>query len=498
VIVDAHVVLNSMKLQQLLAGVPLRGDLSPELAMAQITGLEYDSRSVKPGSLFFAFTGTHADGREFARSAAEKGAIAVVSESERPAAFSGPWIQVEHGRKALALAARNFYGKPDERLCLGAITGTNGKTTTSFLIDAILRSAGLTTALIGTIEYRLAGERRPAVNTTPESLDLYRIFYELINAGGTHVTMEVSSHALELGRVYGISFHTAVFTNLTRDHLDFHGTMEKYFAAKQELFTPAESAPPRWAVVNVDDGYGRQIAVSPETKMLRYGFEAGADLRASGLEFGFEGLRFNVEHGGQKFPLVSPLVGRINAYNVLAACGTALSYGLDWPTIANGIAQCRAVPGRFERVDEGQPFMVVVDYAHTDDALRNVIAVARDLSPQRVITLFGCGGDRDRSKRPLMGMAAAQGSDFVVLTSDNPRSEDPIAIMNDALVGLRRYDVPHVVEPSREKAIRAALAEARAGDIVILAGKGHETYQVFKDQTIHFDDREVARKVLRG
>jgi UDP-N-acetylmuramoyl-L-alanyl-D-glutamate--2,6-diaminopimelate ligase len=490
-----------MTLQQVLAGVPLRSELTPELLRKPVFGLEYDSRRVQPGYLFFAFPGSKTDGREFAGVAIEKGAVAVVSESERPGTFKGAWITVAHGRKALAWASRNFYHRPDERLCLAAITGTNGKTTTSFLIDSILRTSGHTTALIGTIEYRLAGELRPAVNTTPESLDLYRIFAELEAVGGTpvpsYVTMEVSSHALALGRVFGISFHTAVFTNLTRDHLDFHGTMEDYFAAKQQLFTPSDTAPPKWAVVNHDDPYGRQIRVNPGTRRLSYGFEAGANLHASRLEGGFQGLSFTIEHEGKTIALTSPMVGKINAYNILAACGTALSYGLDWNTIATGIAQCRAVPGRFERVDEGQPFMVVVDYAHTDDALRNVIAVARGLSPKRVITLFGCGGDRDRTKRPLMGMAAAEGSDFVVLTSDNPRSEDPLAIINDALVGLRRYDVPHLIEPDRGKAIRAAIGDAREGDIVILAGKGHETYQVFKDQTIHFDDREVARKALR-
>jgi UDP-N-acetylmuramoyl-L-alanyl-D-glutamate--2,6-diaminopimelate ligase len=321
------------------------------------------------------------------------------------------------------------------------------------------------------------------------------LFQELEQAGGTHATMEVSSHALALGRVYGITFHTAVFTNLTRDHLDFHHTMEDYFAAKRLLFAPEDATPPEWAVINFDDPYGRQLASAPHT--LRYGFEQGADLRGSSLEMNFDGLRFTVQHGGERVQLTSPLVGKFNAYNILAACGAALSYGLDWTAITVAIANSPRVPGRFESVQQGQPFLIVVDYAHTDDALRNVISVARELHPRRVITLFGCGGDRDRSKRPLMAQAAAQASDYVVLTSDNPRSEDPINIMNDALVGLRRFDTPHTVEPDRAKAIRAALEEARAGDIVILAGKGHETYQVLKDRVIHFDDREVARDVLR-
>jgi UDP-N-acetylmuramoyl-L-alanyl-D-glutamate--2,6-diaminopimelate ligase len=248
-------------------------------------------------------------------------------------------------------------------------------------------------------------------------------------------------------------------------------------------------------VINFDDPYGRQIAPAPHT--LSYGFEAGADLRASSLRMNFDGLRFTVGHRGERVQLTSPLVGKFNAYNILAACGAALSYGLDWKTISGAIATSPRVPGRFEGIQQGQPFLIVVDYAHTDDALRNVISAARELDPKRVITLFGCGGDRDRSKRPLMAQAASEASDFVVLTSDNPRSEDPIAIMNDALVGLRRFDTPHVIEPDRAKAIRAALAEAKPGDIVILAGKGHETYQVLKDRVIHFDDREVARGVLR-
>ena len=487
-----------MTLRELLSGIRLETPLPPNLAASEVLGLDYDSRRVEPGSLFFAFPGARADGRSFAQSALEKGALAVASELPAPDGFAGPWIQVGHGREALALASRNFYGQPDQRLGITGITGTNGKTTTSFLIDAILRAAGKITALVGTIEYRLAGEVRTAVNTTPESLDLYRIFQELEQAGGTHVTMEVSSHALALGRVYGVRFHTAVFTNLTRDHLDFHETMENYFAAKRLLFAPQGAPPPRWAVINQDDPYGRRIETKESTQTIRYGFGESANLRASALEMSFEGLRFTAEYCGQKIPLASPLVGKINAYNILAACGAGLSYGFTWDAISGALSDFRRVPGRFETIEEGQPFMVVVDYAHTDDALRNVIAIARELGPKRVITLFGCGGDRDRAKRPLMGMAAAEGSDFVVLTSDNPRSEDPLAIINDALVGLRRFDTPHVIEPDRHKAIELALHEAKPGDVVILAGKGHEPYQILKDRTIVFDDREVAREVLRS
>ncbi len=487
-----------MNLGELLADVRLRQPLAAELAQTAIAGLDYDSRRIAEGFLFFAFPGTRADGREFARDAAARGAAAVASESGPLPELTRCWVQVEHGRQALALASRAFYGNPDERLGLTGITGTNGKTTTAYLIDSVLRAAGHTTALIGTIEYHLAGRVLKAVNTTPESLELVRLFAQLRQEGGTHATMEVSSHALALGRVYGLQFHTAVFTNLTRDHLDFHLTMEAYFAAKQKLLEGAGGPPPPYAVLNHDDPYARRLQVHPKTKVYWYGLGHEPNLRARHISSGFHGLRFEVQYGKQRFTVESPLIGKINVYNILAACGAGLSYGIPPETIARGIARLPAVPGRFERIDEGQPFVVVVDYAHTDDALRNVISVARGLNPKRVITLFGCGGDRDRAKRPLMGRAAAEGSDLVILTSDNPRSEDPLAIMNDALVGIRRTDVPHVIEPDRAAAIARALKEAHEGDLVILAGKGHETCQVLKDRTIDFDDRAVAREVLKS
>jgi UDP-N-acetylmuramoyl-L-alanyl-D-glutamate--2,6-diaminopimelate ligase len=487
-----------MTLAELLSGVELVQPLPPDVAQAEIHGLSYDSREVQNGWLFFAFPGAKTDGRRFAADAVARGAAAVISESEAPPELASRWIRVPHGREALSLAARNFYRRPDERLTLTGITGTNGKTTTSYLVDSVLRAAGHTTALIGTIEYHLAGRVLKAVNTTPESLDLIRLFAQLEGLGGSHVTMEVSSHALALRRVFGLHFHTAVFTNLTRDHLDFHGTMEQYFAAKQLLFDGAGGRPPRFAVLNRDDAHAQQIKLHPDTEVIWYGMGQDAGLRPRHISSGFQGLRFEIQYRKLRFQVQSPLIGRINVYNILAACGAGIAAGVDSETMAHGIARLPAVPGRFERVDEGQPFVVVVDYAHTDDALRNVIAVARGLDPKRVITLFGCGGDRDRTKRPLMGQAAAEASDFVVLTSDNPRSEDPLAIMNDALVGIRRTDTPHLIEPDRETAIRKALGEAREGDIVILAGKGHEPYQVLKDRTIAFDDRSVAREVLKG
>ena len=486
-----------MIVRDVLADVKLRGELRPDVAGITVAGIEYDSRRVEKGFLFFAFAGSRVDGRRFAQDAAARGALAVISDLPRPDEFLGAWIEVEHGRRALATAARSFYSRPDERIHFTGITGTNGKTTTSYLLDAILRHAGFTTGLIGTIEYHLAGERRPAPNTTPESLDVMRFAAELELRGGTHLISEVSSHALALGRVYGFNFHTAVFTNLTRDHLDFHGTMGEYAAAKGLLFNPADSTPPRWAVLNADDPASNRMTGGAE-RTLWYGLSAGAELRAENIVSGFDGLRFDIRYQDARQPVESTMTGRINAYNMLAAAGAGLSYGLDLVAIAQGIAACPAVPGRFERIDSGQPFLVVVDYAHTDDALRNVIQVARELTTRRVITLFGCGGDRDRTKRPLMGMAAAELSDFVILTSDNPRSEDPLDIINDAMVGLRRFDTPHIAEPDRAKAIRRALEEAQPRDVVLIAGKGHETYQVLKDRTIDFDDRETARAALRS
>jgi UDP-N-acetylmuramoyl-L-alanyl-D-glutamate--2,6-diaminopimelate ligase len=492
-----------MTLAGVLKGVKLRGALARSWVEMKVGGLEYDSRKVEKDTLFFAFAGARVDGRRFAREAAARGACAVVSELPAGDAIavplSIPWIEVEHGRKALAIAARNFYAQPDERIHFTGITGTNGKTTTAYLSDAILRRAGAPTVMIGTIEYRIGDEIRKAPNTTPESLDVIRLAAELEQRGGRFLTMEVSSHGLALARVYGLHFHTAVFTNLTRDHLDFHKTMEDYAAAKRLLFSPDEGPAPLWAILNADDPASASMLPRGETGVIWYGISERADLRAENIRSGFDGLRFDAVYQGQLQAIESSLVGRINVSNILAAVGVGLSYGMDLAAISEGIRLCPPVPGRFERVDRGQPFLVVVDYAHTDDALRNSIQVSRELAGRgRVITLFGCGGDRDRTKRPLMGMAAAEASDFVVLTSDNPRSEDPLGIMNDVMVGLGRFDTTLIAEPDRAKAIAVALGEAKAGDVVLLAGKGHETYQILKDRTIDFDDRETAQRVLHS
>src|SRR5277367_851153 len=469
-----------------------------------VSSVEYDSRRVRPGCLFVAMRGESSDGNRFIDQAISAGAVAVVTDSgaekARPAVA---WAVVPHGRRALARLSANFYKKPAERLAIVGITGTNGKSTTAFLLESILGAAGRKSALIGTIEYHVAGKTLPAPHTTPEALELNRILNQSLGQGATETVMEVSSHALEQQRVYGIPFDVAVFTNLTRDHLDYHGTMEEYFRAKRVLFEGCGTEPPRAAVLNIDDEYGRELLEVSKKKsavVFSYGLASG-DFHAGSVEITPRGTRFQMTTPSGKIDMWSPLIGNVNVYNVLAASAAGYARDCSAEAIAKGIFELASVPGRFERVECGQPFTVVVDYAHTDDALRNLTALARDFVSRaglkgRVITLFGCGGDRDRAKRPLMGEAAGKGSDFVVLTSDNPRSEDPLAIINDALVGLQKSGVKYAMEPDRRKAIGFAIRQAAPGDIVLLAGKGHEKVQVTRDGTIPFDDVEFARETL--
>ena len=470
-----------------------------------MSGVEYDSRRVRRGTVFVAMKGETSDGNRFIDQAIAAGAAAIVTDSatETPRAGVG-WAQVVHGRRALARLSANFYKRPAERMANTGITGTNGKSTTAFLIESIFRAAGRKTVLIGTIEYHVAGKILPAPHTTPEALELNRMLAEGLALGVTESVMEVSSHALEQQRVFGIPFDVAVFTNLTRDHLDYHGTMEEYFRAKQVLFEGCGTDPPRVAVLNIDDEYGRQLVKLAKKKsavVLTYGLAAG-DFHAESMEITPRGTRFQMVTPAGTIAMWSPLIGTVNVYNVLGAAAAGHGRGCPAEALARGIFELASVPGRFERVDCGQPFTVVVDYAHTDDALRNLTALARDFVERaglkgKVITLFGCGGDRDRAKRPLMGEAAGNGSDFVVLTSDNPRSEDPLAIMNDAVVGLQKAGAKYVMEPDRRKAIGLALHEAAPGDIVLLAGKGHEKVQTTREGAIPFDDVEVARETLQ-
>jgi UDP-N-acetylmuramoyl-L-alanyl-D-glutamate--2,6-diaminopimelate ligase len=485
-----------MKLGDLVRGAP--GErVGVDLLGQEITSLAYDSRRAKPGSLFFAIRGEKADGYDFVGQALAAGAVALVSERPAPPEHSGRWVRVEHARRALAEASQVFYGDPASRLQLVGITGTNGKTTTAFLLHSILEAAGMRPGLFGTVEYRVAGRTLPAIHTTPESADLLSYFADLVAAGAKAAIMEVSSHALAQERVWGIHFQAAVFTNLSRDHLDYHKDLESYFAAKRRLFEGVGAPPPELAVLNLDDPWSERLLELPRKRHVTYGISSDAQVKVMNSTQSLTGLRAALMTPRGKLEIESPLIGRANLQNILAAVATAEALGLPEQTVRQGIADLKSVPGRFERVSEGQPFLVVVDYAHTDDALRNALETARELTRSRLIVVFGCGGDRDRAKRPLMGEVAGYLSDLAVLTSDNPRTEDPIRIMNDAIVGLQKANKPYLTEVDRRAAIRKALAEAGEGDVVLIAGKGHETHQMLKDQIIPFDDREVARQVLR-
>jgi UDP-N-acetylmuramoyl-L-alanyl-D-glutamate--2,6-diaminopimelate ligase len=469
-----------------------------------VSGLEYDSRRVKSGTVFVAMRGENSDGNRFIDQAIQAGAVAIVTDSdlETPRAGVG-WAVVTNGRCALARMSANFYKRPAERIAITGITGTNGKSTTAFLVESIFSAAQRKSALIGTIEYHVAGHVYPAPHTTPEALELARLLNEALGNGASEAVMEVSSHALAQQRVFGVPFDVAVFTNLTRDHLDYHKTMDEYFAAKRALFEGVGTDPPRVAVTNLDDEYGAMLASFSRKRsslVLTYGWQRG-DFHCEKANITPRGTRLDLITPGEKLSVFSPLIGRVNVYNILAATAAGYARKCDSKTIVRGIESLTHVPGRFERVDCGQPFTVVVDYAHTDDALRNLTALAREFVTRggehaRVITLFGCGGDRDRAKRPMMGDAAGRGSDFVVLTSDNPRSEDPLAIINDAVVGLQKTGTKYTVEPDRRKAIAIAIREARPGDIVLLAGKGHEKVQVLRERSLLFDEVEVARAEL--
>ena len=496
----AYTRITTMNFEQILEGA----EVLLRAGNPAVTGLAYDSRRVKPGFVFVAMRGETSDGNRFIDTAIAAGAVAVVTDSAAEIPRDGlGWAQVPHGRRALGRLSANFYKRPAERLAVLGITGTNGKSTTAFLLESILAAAGRKVTLVGTIEYHVAGKVLPAPHTTPESLELNQFLAEGLANGATEAVMEVSSHALAQQRVFALPVDVAVFTNLTRDHLDYHHSMEEYFAAKRILFEGCGTEAPRVAVINIDDEYGRKLAGASKnrgSRVLTYSWSAG-DLQAQNLQMGSQGTRFDMVGPAGTVALFSPLIGRVNVYNILAASGAALARDCSTKDIAAGIAALSRVPGRFERVDCGQPFTVVVDYAHTDDALRNLTSLAREFVTQagvkgRVITVFGCGGDRDRTKRPLMGEAAGRGCDFVVLTSDNPRSEDPLAIMNDAVVGLQRSGVRYAMEPDRTTAISLAVAEARPGDIVLVAGKGHEKVQVSREGTIPFDDVEVCRTVL--
>ncbi len=498
-----------MKLAELLQGVTvtkLYHQLFGKMATTQdvvISRIQYDSRKVAPGDCFVAIRGTGSDGHAYVEQAVGQGAKAIVVE--RDDVLPDP-LCMHHGivkvvvpdsRKALAVLAANYFRHPAGRMTVVGVTGTNGKTTTSYLVRAILEAAGQTTGLVGTIQYQAGTIAIPATHTTPESLELQEIMAQMADAGCTAVSMEVSSHALDQSRVYGIDFRVGIFTNLTQDHLDYHHSMEKYFEAKKILFDGlGENAT---AVVNADDPRHERLTASSRAKRIRYAVKADADVHAVDLNMSMTGTTFTVQEGDATTKVSTPLIGRFNVSNVLASFAAGRALGIDTRHILAGIASVKNVKGRFERINAPAGWTAVVDYAHTPDAMENCLRTLHDLMPRRnrgrIITVFGAGGDRDRTKRPLMGRMAAQYSDVVVVTSDNPRTENPEKIIDDIMKGLKGH--PNVTRDSdRRSAIEFALGMAERGDVVLIAGKGHEDYQVVGKERTHFSDREVVEEFI--
>lgn len=470
-----------------------------------------DSRNIRPGSLFICLPGVHVDGHDFAAAAAEQGASVIVAEKQVKVKDAASVVYVRDTRTAMEEIAPYFFDYPSRQMRVIAVTGTNGKTTSTHIIAHLLQLAGYKTGVIGTVHMLIGSQSYPTHNTTPDTADLQKMLYQMVQAGVTHVCMEVSSHALAMNRIAGCEFDTAVFTNLTEDHLDFHKTMDNYADAKAILFRMVSSKgqykKEKTAVINADDPYAKvmtdAVADTAFCPIHTYAVDHDADLKAEQIRIGSKSTSFILNDGGKKRTVETKLAGRFNVYNTLASIGAARAEGVSMETILSGLASFRAVPGRFELIEEGQPFAVVVDYAHTPDGLENILKTAKKITERRVIVVFGCGGDRDRMKRPIMGRIAAQWGDEVIVTSDNPRSEDPDAIVAEVAAGVKEKaagnpKLHYEVIPDRRTAIRHAIHLAKPGDAVIIAGKGHENYQILRDRTIHFDDREEARIALKG
>src|SRR5690349_20821217 len=462
-----------------------------------------DSRTIQPGSLFIAVRGEQVDGHRFIPGAVEAGMAGLVSQ-EPVSNLSVPFVRVTDSRKALGFLGSRFYGEPSSHIRMIGVTGTNGKTTTTYVCKALLEALRHPVGLIGTVVYQIGECTISATHTTPGSLELQQLLAKMVAGGCTTAVMEVSSHALAQDRTSGCEYDVAVFSNLTQDHLDFHKTMEEYFQAKLRLFAGLKRGlkANKRAIINIDDRYGPRIVEACHVPVWTYALKAKADLRAEAVRLSLQGTTFTAVTPVGSFPIESQLVGEHNVYNLLAAIGVALHEGATPAQICEGVARIINVPGRFERVIAGQPFTVAVDYAHTEDALVRLLAAAQALKIGRIITVFGCGGDRDRGKRPKMGEAAVRYSDVVILTSDNPRTEDPLSILEQVEVGViealrQRPHVQYRKVPDRREAIEEAVREAHSADMVLIAGKGHEDYQILGTQKIHFDDREVARDAIQ-
>jgi len=484
--------MNSKQLVSSLEGCRVQGQL-PDF---QIKGLSCNSGDVSDGFVFVAISGTCEDGHKFIDDAINRGAEAVVVNGSWfmvHGAQKIPCIVVDDTRKALAKLAAVFYGNPSDKIKVVGVTGTNGKTTITYLIEAILQEAGFHPGVIGTVNYRFGGEVMPSNNTTPGPLELQRMFSAMLDAGCDYVVMEVSSHALHQDRVEGVNFHSAIFTNLTQDHLDYHRTIEDYFQAKSRLFK--NLLPSAYAVVNNDDKHGKTVASFTKAEVLTYGIDNDARIKAENIKFGIASTQFNVS--GQRIDLKinSQLIGRHNVYNILASIAWALKDGIKPQIIKSALEKFSCVPGRLELIKSDNGFSVFVDYAHTDDALFNVIKSLRQVSSGRIIVVFGCGGDRDKSKRPKMGRVVTELADMAIITSDNPRSEVPQAIIDDIKRGIEKDN--YCVVSDRREAIKKSLDSALSGDIVLIAGKGHEDYQIIGGLRQHFDDREVVKKCLK-
>ncbi|MDQ3665950.1 MAG: UDP-N-acetylmuramoyl-L-alanyl-D-glutamate--2,6-diaminopimelate ligase [Acidobacteriota bacterium] len=464
-----------------------------------VSDVTHDSRQAGPGVLFVAIRGALLDAHKFIPQVMWAGAVGVISEEERPKDFQGAWVQVENVRRAMALAAAEIHHHPARELQLVGITGTNGKTTTAYLIASIPEAAGEPVAMTGTVEYRIGNERRPAERTTPEATDMHRLLRRAVEVGCRTAVMECSSQAMDFHRCDALEYAVAVFSNLTRDHLDYHVTMENYWHAKRRLFDGRLGSKPKTAVINVDNSYGVELANDLERdgrRVISYALNGEADVTAGNPEFSLDGMRFDLHTPCGDREFVSPLVGPPHVYNTLAAAASGLALGYDLEVITGALARCTGAPGRFERVPHSGDFAVVVDYAHSDDALLNVLKTAREVTKGRIITVFGCGGDRDSSKRAPMGEVAGSLSDVVILTSDNPRTEDPQQILADAELGIQKTGKPYRKIVDRREAIYESIAQARSQDLVLIAGKGHEDYQIIGREVSHFDDKEVAREAL--